>query len=85
MSKDGKESDAFLYTKGKHDFQYSSFSTGVNTKSISGLYTPDHHSMEDLFHCGRIRLNTIFPSKDKCNIPCQRCEIMEIDAVQIHG
>ena len=99
-NKDGKESDAFPYTKGKHDFQYSSFSTGVHTKIISGYngtyrkYVPKdgddawRHTIfqqEDLFHCGRIRHNTIFPSKDKCNIPCKRCGIMEVDAVQIHA
>lgn len=34
-NKDLRESDAFPHTRGKHDFQYSSFSAGVNTKIIS--------------------------------------------------
>ena len=34
-NKDLKEYDAFPHTMGKHDFQYSSFSAGVNTKIIS--------------------------------------------------
>jgi len=37
-NKDLRESDAFPHTRGKHDFQYSSFSAGVNTKIISFFY-----------------------------------------------
>jgi len=47
-SKEGKESDAFPHTRGKHDFQYSSFSAGVNTKIISGYFTTDDHSIGEL-------------------------------------
>ena len=46
--KDKRESDAFPHTKGKHDFQYSSFSVGVHTKMIAGLYTTDDHSIGEL-------------------------------------
>ena len=42
------KSDAFPHTEGKHDFQYSSFSVGVHTKIISGLYTTDDHSVGEL-------------------------------------
>ena len=42
------KSDAFPHTEGKHDFQYSSFSVGVNTKIISGLCTTDDHSVGEL-------------------------------------
>ena len=47
-NKDMKDSDAFPYTKGKHDFQYSSFPVGVRTKIIAGLYTTDYHSIGEL-------------------------------------
>ena len=47
-SRDGKESDAFPHTKGKHDFQYSSLSAGVHTKIISGFFTTDDHSTGEL-------------------------------------
>ncbi len=42
------KSDAFPHTEGKHNFQYSSFSVGVHTKIISGLYTTDDHSVGEL-------------------------------------
>ena len=32
------KSDAFPHTRGKHYFQYSSFSAGIHTKIISGFY-----------------------------------------------
>ncbi len=47
-NKDKRESDAFPHTKGKHDFQYSSFSVGVHTKMISGFSTTDDHSIGEL-------------------------------------
>ena len=43
-----EQSDSFPHTKGKHDFQYSSFSVGVHTKMIAGLYTTDDHSIGEL-------------------------------------
>ena len=43
------KSDAFPHTEGKHDFQYSSFSSGVHTKIISGYFTTDDHSIGELY------------------------------------
>ena len=72
-SKDGKESDAFPYTKGKHDFQYSSFSTGVHTKIISGLYTTDDHSIGELSMFPDIMAHTVSM--------CPKMEMMLGDAL----
>ena len=57
--KDKMESDAFPYTKGKHDFQYSSFSVGVHTKMIAGLYTTDDHSIGELSMFPDIMAHTV--------------------------
>lgn len=49
--KDNKEkSDAFPSTRGKHDFQYSSFAAGVHTKMIVGFSITDDHSIGELSH-----------------------------------
>ena len=45
---DKEKSDAFPSTKGKHDFQYSSFAAGVHTKIIAGFVTTDDHSIGEL-------------------------------------
>jgi len=48
-----KEFYAFLHTKGKHDFQYFSFSAGVRTKIMSCFSTTDDHSIRELSVCVR--------------------------------
>jgi transposase len=58
-NKDKMESDAFPHTKGKHDFQYSSFSVGVHTKMIAGLYTTDDHSIGELSMFPDIMAHTV--------------------------
>ena len=45
---DKERADAFPSTKGKHDFQYSSFATGVHTKIIAGFSTTYDHSIGEL-------------------------------------
>ncbi len=45
-----KDSDAFPYTKGKHDFQYDVLSGGVHTKIIGGFVTTDDHTVGELSH-----------------------------------
>ncbi len=67
------KSDAFPYTKGKHDFQYSSFSEGVHTKIISGLYTTDDHSVGELSMFPDIMAQTVKM--------CPQIEIMLGDAL----
>ena len=42
------DSGAFPHAEGKHYFQHSSFSGGVNIKILSGLYRTDNHSVGDL-------------------------------------
>ena len=42
------KSDAFPHAEGRHDFQYSSFSVGVNTEILSGYFTMDDHSVGEL-------------------------------------
>ncbi|EQD51190.1 hypothetical protein B1A_13157, partial [mine drainage metagenome] len=58
-NKDMKDSDAFPHTKGKHDFQYSSFSVGVHAKIIAGLYTTDDHSIGELSMFPSIMAQTV--------------------------
>ena len=67
------KSDAFLHTEGKHDFQYSSFSVGVNTKIISGLYTTDDHSVGELSMFPDIMAQTVEM--------CPQIEVMLGDAL----
>ena len=71
-SKDMK-SDAFPHTEGKHDFQHSSFSVGVNTKIISGYFTTDDHSIGEL---------SMFPDimEQTVNM-CPQIEVMLGDAL----
>ena len=59
--KDGnkEKSDAFPSTKGKHDFQYSSFASGVHTKMIAGFLTTDDHSIGELSHFPNIMAQTV--------------------------
>ena len=45
---DKEKSDTVPSTKGKHDFQYSSFAAGVHTKMITGFETTDDHSIGEL-------------------------------------
>jgi len=72
-NKDLRESDAFPHTRGKHDFQYSSFSAGVNTKVISGFYSTDDHSIGEL---------SMFPDiMDQTVNMCPQVEIMLGDAL----
>ena len=67
------KSDAFPHTEGKHDFQYSSFSVGVNTKIISGLYTTDDHSVGEL---------SMFPEIIEQTVKmCPQIEVMFGDAL----
>ncbi len=67
------KSDAFSHTEGKHDFQYSSFSVGVNTKIISGLYTTDDHSVGEL---------SMFPEIIERTVKmCPQIEVMLGDAL----
>jgi transposase len=67
------KSDAFPHTEGKHDFQYSSFSVGVNTKIISGLYTTDDHSVGEL---------SMFPDIIERTVKmCPQIEVMLGDAL----
>lgn len=54
----GKESDAFPHTNGKHDFQYSVFSTGVHTKIIAAFSSTDDHSIGELSHFPTIMAQT---------------------------
>jgi transposase len=72
-NKDRKESDAFPHTKGKHDFQYSSFSAGVHTRIIAGLYTTDDHSTGELSMFPDIMAQTV-------NL-CPQIEVMLGDAL----
>ena len=72
-NKDRKESDAFPHTKGKHDFQYSSFSVGVHTKMIAGLYTTDDHTIGELSMFPDIMAQTV-------NL-CPQIEVMLGDAL----
>ena len=72
-NKDRKESDAFPHTKGKHDFQYSSFSAGVHTKMIAGLYTTDDHSIGELSMFPDIMTQTVEM--------CPQIEVMLGDAL----
>ena len=67
------KSDAFPYTKGKHDFQYSSFLVGVNTKIISGYFTTDDHSIGELSMFPDIMAQTV-------NM-CPQIEVMLGDAL----
>ena len=67
------KSDAFPHTEGKHDFQYSSFSEGVHTKIISGLYTTDDHSVGELSMFPDIMAQTVKM--------CPQIEIMLGDAL----
>ena len=67
------KSDAFPHTEGKHDFQHSSFSSGVHTKIISGLYTTDDHSVGELSMFPDIMTQTIDM--------CPQIEIMLGDAL----
>ena len=70
---DKRESDAFPHTKGKHDFQYSSFSVGVHTKIISGFFTTDDHSIGEL---------SLFPGIMAQTVEmCPQIEIMLGDAL----
>ncbi len=46
----GDESDDFPHSRGKHDFQYSVFATGIHTKIIAGFSTTDDHSIGELSH-----------------------------------
>ena len=67
------KSDAFPHTEGKHDFQYSSFSVGVHTKIISGLFTTDDHSVGEL---------SMFPEIMEQTVKmCPQIEIMLGDAL----
>ena len=60
-------------TKGKHDFQYSSFSVGVNTKIISGYFTTDDHSVGEMSMFPDIMAQTV-------NM-CPQIEVMLGDAL----
>ena len=72
-NKDKGESDAFPHTKGKHDFQYSSFSAGVHTKMISGFSTTDDHSIGEL---------SLFPDVMAQTVEmCPQIEVMLGDAL----
>ncbi|OWP57078.1 MAG: hypothetical protein B2I17_02650 [Thermoplasmatales archaeon B_DKE] len=72
-NRDMKESDAFPHTKGKHDFQYSSFSVGVHTKIISGFSTTDDHSIGEL---------SLFPDVMAQTVDlCPQIEVMLGDAL----
>ena len=67
------KSDAFPHTEGKHDFQYSSFSVGVNTKIISGYFTTDDHSVGELSMFPDIMAQTVEM--------CPQIEVMLGDAL----
>ncbi len=72
-SKNKKESDAFPHTRGKHDFQYSSFSAGVHTKIISGFSSTDDHSTGEL---------SLFPDTMAQAVSlCPQMEVMLGDAL----
>ena len=58
MREKGNKSDEFPHTKGKHDFQYSVFSTGIHTKIIAGFSTTDDHSIGELSHFPAIMAQT---------------------------
>ncbi len=46
------------HTRGKHDFQYSVFSTGIHTKIIAGLSTTEDHSIGKLSHFPTVMAQT---------------------------
>jgi transposase len=71
--KNKRESDAFPYTKGKHDFEYSSLSVGVHTKIISGSFITDDHSIGEL---------SMFPDVMAQSVDlCPQIEVMLGDAL----
>ena len=72
-NKDRRESDAFPHTKGRHDFQYSSFAAGVHTKMIAGFFTTDDHSTGELSMFPGIMAQTVEM--------CQQIEVMLGDAL----
>ena len=56
--KKGNKSDEFPHSRGKHDFQYSVFSTGIHTKIIAGFSSTDDHSVGELSHFPTIMAQT---------------------------
>ncbi len=64
--KKGNKSDAFPHTRGKHDFQYSVFSTGIHTKIIAGFSSTDDHSIGELSHFPTVMAQTaeMCPSRE---------------------
>lgn len=69
----GNKSDDFPHTRGKHDFQYSVFSTGIHTKIIAGFSTTEDHSIGELSHFPAVMAQTAEM--------CPRMEVMLGDAL----
>ena len=57
--KDRKDPDAFPSIRGRHDFQYSVFAVGVNTKMIAGFSTTDDHAVGELSHFPHVMSQTL--------------------------
>ena len=62
-----------MESEGTHDFQYSSLSTGVHTKTITGHYTTDDHSVGE---------RSMFPEiMEQAVKMCLKIEVMLGDAL----